>query len=39
MPVGPFGPAPQVPAEMPNHRATIVTCLGTVTVMRITKCS
>src|SRR5262249_13904245 len=39
MPVGPFGPSPQLPAEMPNHSAVIVTCLGTVTVTRITRCS
>src|SRR5215813_7983229 len=39
MPVGPFGPSPQPSAEMPNHSAVIVTCLGTVTVTRITRCS
>ena len=27
MPVRPFGPVPQVPVEMPNHSAVIVTCL------------
>ena len=39
MPVGPFGPPPQVPVEMPNHSAVIVMCLGTVTATRIARCS
>ena len=39
MPMGPFGPPPQVPVEMPNQSAVIVTCFGTVTATRITRVS
>jgi hypothetical protein len=40
MPVGrPPGPVPQLPVEMPNHSAVTRTCLGTVTVTLITRCS
>ena len=40
MPTGlPFGPLPQVPVEMPNQSAVIVTFLGTVTATRIIRCS
>jgi hypothetical protein len=40
MPTGrPFGPLPHLPVEMPNHKAVIVPCCGTVTAMRITKSS
>ena len=38
MPTGrPRGPLPQVPVEILSHSAVTLTCLGTVTVTRITR--
>lgn len=36
-PVGPFGPSPTVPVEMPSHSADTVACLGTVTATVMTR--